>query len=352
VVSAGGEKVLVVGPSWVGDMVMSQSLYIVLQQTRPGVLIDVLAPAWSEPILARMPQVRTALELPVRHGELAIGRRRRLGRELGSIGYDQAIMLPNSLKSALVPFFGGIPRRTGWRGEMRLGLLNDMRILDPAALPLMVQRFVALGLDRGVPVPKHIPAPRLIVDACRAEACREKFGLAQDRPLLALCPGAEFGGAKRWPLEHYAELARGYLRQGWQVALYGSDNDRPVTGQISALCGDASRCFDLAGRTALAEAVDMLSLSSAVVSNDSGLMHIAAALGRPMVVVYGATSPGFTPPLDEKAMVLVSDIDCAPCFERECPLGHHRCMQEISAARVAAKLEVILNGDCVDRCAY
>jgi lipopolysaccharide heptosyltransferase II len=166
--------------------------------------------------------------------------------------------------------------------------------------------------------------------------------LHSDLPILALCPGAEFGSAKRWPSEYYAELAANYLARGWQVALYGSANDQEVTGNIHRLSGGHELCFDLAGKTSLAEAVDMLSLSSAVVSNDSGLMHIAAALGRPMVVVYGATSPAFTPPLDPLADVLVSDIDCAPCFERECPLQHHRCMREIPAEQVAAKLEHLL----------
>ncbi len=344
------EQVLVVGPSWVGDMVMSQSLYRILQQTRPGVQIDVLAPAWSEPILARMPEVRHALELPVKHGELAIGRRRRLGRRLRRASYSQAILLPNSLKSALVPFFARIPRRTGWRGEQRVGLLNDMRKLDPEALPLMVQRFVALGLDSGARIPVSIPPPRLVVDSQAADNCREKFGLAADKPILALCPGAEFGSAKRWPQASYAELARKYQQRGWQIALYGSDNDRAVTAEIAALCHPHPGCFDLAGRTRLAEAVDMLSLSAAVVSNDSGLMHIAAALGRPLVAVYGPTSPDFTPPLDPRAAVVMQAIDCAPCFERECPLGHHRCMRDLSVTDVTAKLDVLMNQPSGDMC--
>jgi heptosyltransferase-2 len=346
------EQVLVVGPSWVGDMVMSQSLYRVLKQTRPGVEIDVLAPAWSEPILARMPEVRHTLELPVAHGELAIGRRRRVARSLRSTGYDQAILLPNSLKSALVPFFARIPRRTGWRGEHRLGLLNDIRRLQPDRLPLMVQRFVALGLDPLAPLPAEIPPPRLVVDSATARRCSDRFGVLPDRPILALCPGAEFGGAKRWPVEHYAELARRYQRAGWQVVLYGSVNDQPVTARIAALCAPAATCIDLAGRTRLAEAVDMLSLSAAVVSNDSGLMHIAAALGRPMVAVYGPTSADFTPPLDPNARVIASAIDCAPCFERECPLGHHRCMRELSARDVAATLDGLLQGSDADTCTY
>jgi heptosyltransferase-2 len=251
-------------------------------------------------------------------------------------------MLPNSLKSALIPFFAGIPRRTGWRGEMRYGLLNDMRILNEQALPLMVQQFAALGEDASAVLPEILPAPRLVVDEAQATACREKFRIAADVPMLALCPGAEFGSAKRWPAEYYGQLAKQFLDRGWQVALFGSTNDQPVTAEIVSATGSSERCFDLAGRTQLAEAVDMLSLATAVVSNDSGLMHIAAALARPLVVIYGATSPGFTPPLNDNSSVVVSEIDCAPCFQRECPLGHHKCMRDTPVAELTGKLDTLL----------
>ena len=340
--SATTESILVVGPSWVGDMVMSQALYMYLQHARPGVVIDVLAPPWSEPLLARMPQVRNAIPMTVGHGELGLGRRWRLARQLRRHHYDQAVLLPNSLKSALLPLFAGIPRRTGWRGEQRYGLLNDLRELDETALPLMVQRFVALGQMPGEPLPSPLPVPRLQVDPALAQRCVAQVGIQADRPLLALCPGAEFGSAKRWPHEYYAELASRYLGKGWQVALFGSANDQSVSRLIHQACDNHPRCHDLAGRTQLAEAVDLISQATAVVSNDSGLMHIAAALNRPLVVVYGATSPGFTPPLSDNVAVVVSDIDCAPCFERECPLGHHGCMRYTPMERVAAELETLL----------
>ena len=336
------DRVLVIGPSWVGDMVMAQALFIHLQQRRPGLELEVLAPPWSGALLARMPQVNRALSLPFGHGQLALGGRRRLGLELRAGGYRQAIVLPNSLKSALVPWFARIPRRTGWRGEMRYGLLNDLRVLDKAALPLMVQRFIALGLDAGESPTGDFPHPCLEVDPASVESCREKYGVKEGAPILALCPGAEFGTAKRWPPEHYARLAGYYLERGWRVQLFGSDNDRPVCRAIREACGADTACQDLAGETSLAEAVDLLSLASAVVSNDSGLMHIAAALERPLVAVYGATSPEFTPPLGTRASLQVSDIDCAPCFRRECPLGHHRCMRDTSPETVLAKLEALL----------
>ena len=340
--AAGGEKILVVGPSWVGDMIMSQALYKHLRESRPGVAIDVLAPAWSEPLLRRMPEVNRAITMPLGHGELGLARRWRLGRELRSGGYDQAILLPNSLKSALVPCFALIPRRTGWRGEMRYGLLNDLRLLDENALPLMVQRFVALGQDAGHSLPNPVPEPSLSVPWQQARHCAGEFGLAPDRPILAMCPGAEVGGAKCWPAQYYGELARPYLDKGWQIVLYGSGNDRAVCEEVGQHAGEHASCHNLAGQTALGEAVDLLSLSAAVVCNDSGLMHIAAALGRPLLAIYGATSPAFTPPLNPRSSLLVSDIDCAPCFERECPLGHHRCMRDMRPARAMAALEYLL----------
>lgn len=338
------EKILVVGPSWVGDMVMSQSLYTLLQQTRPGVIIDVLAPAWSQPILARMPEVNHSLSMPVGHGELSLCRRWRIGRELSASGYDQAILLPNSLKSALIPFIARIPRRTGWLGEQRYGLLNDIRRLDSDQYPLMVQRFAALGLAPNQPLPEHLSGPALEVDPQSARECAQRLQLSFEKPLLALCPGAEFGGAKCWPASHYAQLADYYSGQGWAVVIFGSANDTPVARSLLASSHRPGAIVDLSGKTSLAEAVDLLSLAHAVVSNDSGLMHIAAALGVPTVVIYGPTSPGFTPPLSNRAVTLVSEIDCAPCFQRECPLGHHACMLEMPVQRVTAALDELLAG--------
>lgn len=343
--TAPAEQILVVGPSWVGDTVMSQALFASIHQARPGVAIDVLAPASCGPLLLRMPEVRRAIAMPLGHGELGLGQRRRLGRTLRAVGYDQAIVLPNSLKSALVPWFAGIPRRTGWRGEMRYGLLNDMRQLDERALPQMSQRFLALGLPPQEPLPSRIPRPRLRADADAGLRLLYALGLDADAPLLALCPGAEFGPAKRWPPEYYAEVAADFLARGWQVALLGAAADRESCATIAQRSGAHARCHNLAGRTALPEAVDLLARATAVISNDSGLMHVAAALQRPLVAIYGPTSAAFTPPLGDVVAVLDPDIACAPCRRRECPLGHHRCMRDTSPVRVVAALESLLAGD-------
>ncbi|ARN73897.1 lipopolysaccharide heptosyltransferase II [Oceanicoccus sagamiensis] len=339
------KKILIVGPSWVGDMVMAQSLFIALKQQHPEGHIDVLAPAWSLPILERMPEVRKGIAMPVGHGKLNLGLRVEVANALQAEQYDQAILLPNSLKSALIPWLAKIPERTGWRGEMRYGLLNDIRLLKKSAYPLMVQRFVALAHQPFTPLPDDLPRPSLVVDATRADALLKHYGFNQ-QPFIALCPGAEFGPAKRWPENHYAAVAAAFIERGWQVALFGSANDIAVTESIIALLPDAqqSACINLAGETALAEAVDILSVASAVVSNDSGLMHIAAALARPMVVVYGSTSPDFTPPLSDNVAVEKIAVDCGPCFKRECPLNDNpmHCLKDLTPQRVITALDTLL----------
>ncbi len=253
VLSSAAGSCLIVGPAWVGDMVMAQTLFMLLRQQRPNLAIDVLAPGWSLPLLARMPEVRRAIAMPLGHGKLELGVRYRLGRELRTQRYDQAILLPNSLKSALVPWFARIPRRTGWRGEMRYGLLNDLRILDPQRYPLMVQRFAALAFPPAHELPARLPVPRLAIDTEARAQLLERFGFEADVPFLALCPGAEFGPAKRWPEYHYADVARAVLERGWQVAIFGSEKDRGVAQAIVELQSAAQRgrVINLAGATRL-----------------------------------------------------------------------------------------------------
>ncbi len=331
-------KILIVGPSWVGDMVMAQSLFKVLKQRHPTVVIDVLAPAWSRPLLERMPEVRRAIDMPLGHGQLQLGLRRSLGVELRPEKYDQAILLPNSLKSALTPYFARIPQRTGFIGEMRYGLLNDHRKLDKQTLSMTVQRFVSLADCAGAPLPDPIPAPCLTVADGSVDAAIDALDLvAPQGPVLGLCPGAEYGAAKRWPENYYTEVAQSYIAKGWRVWLFGSDKDTAVTCKIAN--GAGSACDDLAGKTSLAQAIDLMSRCDAVVSNDSGLMHVAAALNRPLVAVYGSSDPGFTPPLNERARVLDLALECSPCFERECPLGHLNCLVELMPEQVISALD-------------
>lgn len=341
--SAIANKILIVGPSWVGDMVMAQSLFITLKALRPECQIDVLAPAWTFSLLARMPEVTKAVAMPLTHGQFGLPGRIRLGRQLRAEGYAQAIVLPNSWKSAITPFFANIPVRTGYVGECRWGLLNDARKLEKNSLIMTVQRFVALGLPKDAVLPPDCPTPKIAVDPQRQAAVADKFQLNPAGNILGLCPGAEYGPAKRWPVNYYAEIARHKLAEGWQVWLFGSDKDKEIAERINR--ETAGLCIDFSGRTSLAEAVDLMSLTTAVVCNDSGLMHVASALDKYIIALYGSSDPGFTPPLNAKAKVVSLRLDCSPCFKRDCPLypvghkDHARCLTEIRPGRVLELLD-------------
>lgn len=321
-------------------MVMAQSLFLTLKDTWPDCRIDVLAPAWTFALLDRMPEVTQAVAMPLTHGQFGLLDRIKLGRSLRSEAYDQSIVLPNSWKSALIPFFANIPVRSGFIGECRWGLLNDARKLDKKILTMTVQRFVALGLTDNAALPPEYPVPRLTISREQQNAVIGKFNLTDiyaktgvlSAKILALCPGAEYGAAKRWPAAYYAEVARHKIEQGWQVWLFGSDKDKAICDAINREAGGF--CTNFAGRTSLAEAVDLMSLVNTVVSNDSGLMHVAAALDKKLIALYGSSDPGFTPPLNAKANIISLNLDCSPCFKRDCPLGHTKCLTDIPPDRV------------------
>ena len=326
-------KILIIGPAWIGDMVMAQTLFRWLKKRHPDSEIDVLAPVWTKPLLDRMPEIHESLYSPFGHSELRLGDRYRLGVSLRERHYEQAIVLSNSYKSALVPYFAKVLRRTGWIGEMRYGLLNDVRRLNKKHLPRMIQRFIALGLEKDELLPIELPYPQLQISASSVDTTLNRFSLLKpDALILALCPGSEFGPSKQWPADYYADVARAKLSEGWRVWLFGSIKDKAIADSIIA--STEYQAENLAGVTELSETVDLLSLASLVVTNDSGLMHIAAALGRSIVVIYGSTSPGFTPPLSEKAQILKSTLPCSPCFKRTCPYGHHYCMKKLKPEQV------------------
>ena len=338
------QKILVIGPAWIGDMMMAQTLFKLLRLRNPHVQIDVLASGWTRQLLDRMPEVTNVIDMPLGHGAFGLGERRTLGKSLASKGYDQAIVLPNSFKSAFIPFFANIPLRTGWRGELRYGLLNDVRVLDKKRYPLMVQRYAALALPKNAAPLIQFPFPELHVDKSQLPQLLTKFALQLDRPLLIICPGAEYGPAKRWPENYFADVVNEKIRAGWQVWLMGSAKDQHVTDAIRNLLLDEDRahCHNLAGSTNLGEAIELMACADAVLSNDSGLMHIAAALQKPLAVIYGSTSPEHTPPLTKQVSIISNQIECSPCFERECPKVHHKCLRELMPQQVLVSLNALI----------
>lgn len=342
------QKILIIGPAWVGDMVMAQALFKLLKQRNPAVIIDVLAPEWTRALLERMPEVNQALVLPFNHGQTRLWARYQMGRRLRVAAYDQAIVLPNSFKSAILSFGARIARRTGWCGEMRWGLLNDVRYLDKAKLPLMIQRFAALGIAKDEVLPTELPWPSLQVSTASVTASLATLSMMRPtKPVLALCPGAEFGPAKRWPATYYAQVAQAKIQQGWEVWIFGSHKDVEIAEEIEQILAATSNSSNnswqnLTSKTTLAQAIDLLSLATAVVTNDSGLMHIAAALDKPMVAIYGSSSPNFTPPLTKNVKVLTLNLICSPCFKRECPLGHLQCLRDLSSEQVLTALTSVV----------
>ncbi|MGH8670744.1 MAG: lipopolysaccharide heptosyltransferase II [Burkholderiales bacterium] len=326
-------RILVIAPSWIGDTVLAQPLFRRLHEIHPRLTLDSLAPRWTAPLLRRMPEINDTLDSPFAHGELALRLRLRIARELRARRYDQAIVLPNSFKSALIPFFAGIALRTGYVGEARFGLLNDARRLDKARYPRMVERFAALADGTQT----SMPTPTLTVDEAQRLETLHRLGLTTHPRAAVFCIGAEYGPAKRWPPGYFAQLARMLGQKGLQVWLLGSPKERELGEQVVRESG--ASCRNLCGHTALAEVVDVIASAAYVVTNDSGLMHIAAALDKPMLALYGSSSPIFTPPLSERAKVIKLELPCSPCFKRVCPLGHFNCMMQLTPDRIFEEIE-------------
>jgi len=314
-------SILVVAPNWIGDAVMAQPLLARLHEKVANLSIDVLAPQWVAPVVARMPEVRQVIAVPFRHGALELRARWRIGRELRGRGYDQAIVLPNTWKSALVPFFADIPLRSGYVGESRYGLLNLAYRNGKKPMP---QHYAALSEPPGKAPKLPLPEIRLRFAKHQVAETQRRFGVQP--PYAVLGPGAEYGPAKRWP--YFEELAE---EMALPAVVIGSAKDQAASQGI--------RGTNLVGKTSLDEAIDLIAGAEVVVSNDSGLMHIAAALGRPQVALFGSSSPEHTPPLSPAARVLWLHVECSPCFQRECPLGHFRCMRELTVAAVREEIE-------------
>jgi heptosyltransferase-2 len=336
-------NVLVVAPAWIGDLLMAGPLLRALGEVG-GHRVTVLAPPATRPLVSRLPGVTAGRLAPLAHGRLQLRTRLRLAAGLRRERFDAAVVLPNTFKAALPPFLARIPLRAGYLGEQRRGLLNRVLPLDPERTPRLVDRYLRLA---GTVDPALAGAdadalrPRLIVDPRGRDRALDRLAPERDGPVLALAPGAEFGPAKRWPPRHFAAVARAQLDRGGSVWLLGGRGDRPAAAAILAELPQAlrSRCTDLTGRTGLTEAVDLLSLCDRAVTNDSGLMHVAAAVGVPLVAVFGSTSPAYTPPATDRAVVERLGLACSPCFERTCPLGHTDCLEQLGPERVLAALD-------------
>ena len=346
------DKYLIIGPSWLGDMVMAQSLFMLLRKKHPKAVIHVTALPFCVPLVKRMPEVDKVIPIPFGHGQLRVLARRRFGRALAAEHYTEALILPHSFKSALIPFFAGIPVRRGWLGESRHFVLNQIW-KNKKPFPLMVDQYRALAWD-----PKDEDAPRssdgieqkllpaLSTDLENAKDVYARLGGGSTENILALCPGASYGPAKKWPPESFAAVASWWIGRGGRAVIMGAGKERDDAAAIMAALSPEVKtgCLDLTGKTAITDSVDLMGLAEAVLTNDSGLMHVAAATGRPVVAVFGSSTPGYTPPLTAKAEILQTDIKCRPCFRRTCKYGHYKCLKDITPEMAEDALLKLLSG--------
>ncbi len=328
---------LIIAPQWIGDAVMTEPL--LRRLAARGERLTVGALPWVAPVYRAMPQVADVIEFPFAHGGLQFKARRSIAKRLAG-QFDKAYVLPNSLKSALLPFLASIPQRIGYLGESRVGLLTH-RLKNPKNKPPMVAFYSALSGESGLADDR----PEMQMDEAQVEATLHELSLSRGT-YVVFAPGAEFGPAKRWPAHHFSELA---AQLDATVVLLGSGKEAALCDEIAAPVNavQTGKCLNLAGKTSLPQALALIAASRSTISNDSGLMHVAAALGVPQVAIFGSSSPLHTPPLNDKAHVLwlkadpayQPPLDCAPCFSRECPLDHTRCLNDIGAERVLTALQ-------------
>ena len=337
----GQSRLLVIAPNWIGDAVMAQPLLQLLKKKYPQHAVDVLAPAWVAPVLRAMSEVDTVLETPFKHGALQLRERWRYAQLLRQRQYSFAYVLPNTLKFALLPWMAGIPKRVGYKGESRYGLINIMHFDDVNNPRAMVPFYAALADAPTPQAPVHLPTPALTATPQQIRSTLNHLNLSEQHPVICLAPGAEFGNAKRWPATHFAELAKRTLMAlpDAQIVLLGSPKDKDVCDEIKTLIPEV---HSLAGKTTLDQAIALIASAAAMVSNDSGLLHIASALNRPVIALYGPTDPDHAPPFSDIAYSLSLRLSCAPCKQRECPLAHHDCMQKLDVLRVWGALQTIL----------
>lgn len=336
---------LVIAPQWIGDAVMTEPLLRVLFER--GETLTVAAMPWVAPIYRAMPQVAHVIELPFSRGALQWWARRRFAQAWRG-QFDRAYVGPNSWKSALLPWFAGVPVRVGYLGESRYGLLNQ-RIPNPDKnhRGAMVAHYLALAQTEEADSSSQ-PKLDLPLDLLKTTLLNFDLKLGA---YAVFAPGAEYGPAKRWPAAYFAEMA---LRTGLPVVLLGSAKEAALCDEIADRINHMAprRARSLAGQTDLSQAMALIAASQAVLSNDSGLMHVAAATGVPQVAVFGSSSPVHTPPLSDKAVVVwlkneasyQPALDCAPCFERNCPLGHLRCLNDLTPERVAQAWREVVSG--------
>ncbi len=318
-------RVLVVAQAWVGDLVLSQILYVLLKRRRPDFSIDVVAPSWAAALLARMPQVARHIALDVRRGQLGLWRRWAAARRLDA-EYRRAIVIPRSAKAAALPWVAGIRKRVGFGPGTRAGLINDPRPRPPDARTRMARLASRQIID-----PAFLPRPKLAINPEEAASVPREWKIDPGEPMVGLMPGAAYGPAKEWGAKSFARLAAMLAARGRRVCVIGAPGDRPLGETIVRAA--PRHAINLCGETSLEQAILLISRLTVAVCNDSGLMHVAAAVDTPVVGIYGPTSPDTHPPLTDARRILSVEVPCSPCHRRACPYQSHACMARITPER-------------------
>ena len=342
-------RILIIAPNWIGDAVMTQPLLASLKTLYPESKIDVLASGWVAPIYRACSEVSEVIEAKFEHKKLQWQMRKQLAKELEQANYQACFVLPNSFKSALIPWLANIPFRIGYRGELRYGLIN-LTLHNPSKVnrPPMVEHYPALSqlLDKEIPEATNTGLmPALNVSAAAKESIEASLHKANidQKSVYVMCPGAEYGPTKRWPAEHFAKLAQILIaaNPSNHIILLGSKSDHALAAEILSLAKLPNNTLNWCGNTSLDQAIALIGLCKAVISNDSGLMHVAAALKTPQVAIFGSSDPAHTPPLSSMAKVIWLNLPCSPCHKRECPLGHLKCLKDIRPEQVLATLNTL-----------
>jgi heptosyltransferase-2 len=322
-------KILIIAPNWVGDIVMSQSLLIMLRDKyKDNLILDVMANEWTKNILNRMPEINNIIDNPFKHGELRLIKRVLLGIELKQNNYNQAIILTNTLKSAIVPFFANIKKRTGFVGEQRYLLLNDIYKLNKQKLPRLIDQYCFLAQANNL----KIKLPRLSIDKNNQANIIKQYDLS-NKKIIVIAPGAEYGPAKRWPVDYFIELTRLLKQTEYYILILGAKKDQDIANKI-ANSSDNKKILNLVGTTSLSDTVDIIDLATYTITNDSGLMHVASATSSRVIAIYGSSTPNYTPPLSPNAIILKINIECSPCFSRTCKFNHYNCLKLITPQMV------------------
>lgn len=330
------KRLLIRSTNWIGDAIMTTPAVRAIRRNFPNARISMLAKPWVAPVFAHSPHVDEIIVFDAGGRHAGVFGTLRLAKDLRKGRYDAAILLQNAIEAAIIAFLAGIPRRIGFDTDGRRLLLTHP-VHRTKAIKAIHQTGYYLKILEGAGMTAGRPTLELHLDPAdtrRAAQMRAEFGIAPGRPLIGLNPSATFGPAKQWFPERYAALGDLLNKElGALILIFGGPSDRELGRTITGLM--SAPAIDLSGRTSLGEAMALIDRCTAFVTNDSGLMHVAAALGTPLVAVFGSTNWTTTSPFSDTSRIVRVPIACSPCMQPVCPLGHMNCMRQVSVAMVA-----------------